>query len=370
MTNKLLLFFSLIISVSTFAQDDINQVDAKGKKHGQWIVKHKNGKIKHETNFVHGTASGLSMRYNTGGKKTSKMMLSNNGTIARGVLFHNNGNIMADGKYSEKKKDSTWNFYALSGVKIRTEKYNNGILNGQLTTYYKNGNIKAETTYNKGIAEGLQEEFYANGNIRSSKKVVGGKTEGPFKLYYDNKVYRIIGHYANGKKNGKWKYYSPRLKVEKEERYEYGNLIYSSNEILSYWDDSTKVVRTRERYNKSGRSSLMAYHPNGKISREGYYFKNKKDSTWKYFDKFGQLESIKTFYKGKKNGHWTFYYPDGQVWKELSWYKNKLEGERKDFHENGKIKLTGQYNNGVESGSWSHYDTNGTLLKSESKDEK
>ena len=343
--KKLILLLSVILSTTMFAQGIVNQKDAQGQKHGQWIVKYKSGKVKHETNFVHGIPTGKSVRYSPKGKITSEMLLSDKGNVARGKLFHNNGNVMANGKYVNKKKDSTWNFYALSGKIIRTENLLNGTLNGQVIEYYENGNIKSKTTYTKGTAQGLQEDFFANGNIRSSKKVIDGKIQGAFKLYYDNKVYRIIGHYAKGKKNGKWKYYSPRLKVEKEEIYEFGNLIYTSDEILSYWDDSTKVVRTRENYSKSGKSSLIAYHPNGKVSREGYYFKNKKDSTWKYFDKVGKLESVKTFYKGKKNGHWTYYYPNGQAWKEIAWYKNKLEGEFKEFHENGKIKIKGQYKN-------------------------
>jgi antitoxin component YwqK of YwqJK toxin-antitoxin module len=356
--NKLLFLIALIFSTSTFAQVQQNMLDTKGKKHGLWVVNYKNGKTKHKTLFVHGIPTGKSERFDTKGKKTSELTLSDNGTIARGKLLHSNGNIMSDGKYTNKNKDSTWNFYSLSGKLIRTEMYVAGTLNGMTTSYYKNGNFKSKTNYIKGSANGLQEEFYENGNIRSSKKVINDKTEGAFKLYYDNKVYRIIGHFSKGKKNGKWRYYSPRLKVEKEELYEYGNLIYSSEDIISYWDDSTKVMRTKEKYNKNGRSTLTAY------------YKNKKDSTWKYFDARGEIESIKTFYRGKKNGHWTFYYPGAQPWKELSWYKNKLEGEFKEFFESGKIKVQGQYKNGVESGKWLHYNTNGIVIKTESMDEK
>jgi hypothetical protein len=73
--KKLFIILGLFLSIPMFAQDNLNQLDAKGEKHGQWIVKHKNGKIKYATFFVHGTPTGISLRYNTKGEKTSEMLL-------------------------------------------------------------------------------------------------------------------------------------------------------------------------------------------------------------------------------------------------------------------------------------------------------
>lgn len=366
----LFLFISLVAFSGALAQQSINQTDTDGKKHGLWTAKYKNGKIKHKTMFEHGIPKGLSVRFDKKGKKTSELILSDQGQIARGTLYHESGKIMASGKYTNTKKDSTWNFYSLSGILIKIENYKNGVVEGEVKNFYKNGKLKSNATFVNGVLEGPAKEFFENGNMRSSKIIKKGKPDGPFKLYYDNKVYRIIGKYAMGKKDGKWRYYSPRLKVEKEEIYEKGNLIYSSEEILTYWDDSTKVVRTREKYyNKAGRSAFIAYHPNGKVSREGYYFKNKKDSSWTYFDEQGAKESIRTFYRGKKNGHWSYFYADGGVWKELSWFQNKLDGEFKEFYETGELKIQGAYQNGLQKGTWTSYDKNGTVLKQESLNE-
>lgn len=69
MINKLLFLFIFMFSVSLFAQNEINQLDSQGEKHGAWIVKHKNGKVKHETIFDHGIPTGKSVRYDTKGKK-------------------------------------------------------------------------------------------------------------------------------------------------------------------------------------------------------------------------------------------------------------------------------------------------------------
>ena len=85
-----------------------------------------------------------------------------------------------------------------------------------------------------------------------------------------------MGKYTKGRKNGTWKFYTSKLKLEKEERYESGNMVYTTEEVITYWNDSLKKVRSREKFDSDGRSYFKAYHQNGRLYREGYFFKGKK----------------------------------------------------------------------------------------------
>lgn len=372
MTKSFFLFFTIFqlsLLSNTYAQEGLNQLDQDQKKHGKWVKKHAGGEeIEFEGVFEHGVPVGVFKRYSTKGKIESILNYRDHGQIAFVEHFHPNGKILARGKYQTQEKDSVWNFYSDEGQLIRSANFKRGKLVGIEKKFYRNGNLKELAFYNQeSVLDSIHEEYYENGNPMSVQNLVNGKPEGAFKIYYNNKVYRTIGNYKNGRKHGSWKYYSPRLKLEKEEKYNDGELIFSSEDILTYWDDSTKVIRTKEKYERGGRSSLVAYHPNGKIAREGYYYEGKKDSTWQYFDENGNLESIKTFYRGMKNGQWTYYYPDQVTRKEEAWFKDKRTSEFKEFYPNGTLKVNGHFENGVETKEWIFYDENGRVLKRENK---
>ncbi len=350
-------------------QIDVNQLDSEGEKQGHWEKKYKNGKLKYSGQFKNDLPAGKFERYSNKGKLSSTLFYTPGNEVVNAQLFHSNGQVLAKGNYINQKKDSLWTFYRKDGLLFSEGLYLNGELNGDYKEFYKNGKLHFHKNYKNGVEHGSLKEFYENGNVRSKKTYVNGLPEGAFVSYYTNGVYKVMGKYSNGRKQGTWKFYTTKLKIEKEERYQGGSLIYTTDEIITYWNDSLKTVRSREKYDKDGRSYFKAYHENGNIYREGFFFNGKKDSTWNYFSEAGRLDTIRTFYLGKRNGHWTTFHPNGKPKMEQSWHVNELVGKYEEYYLSGQIKVSGGYTNGQMSGGWKYFDEKGTLVKTKTHGE-
>ncbi len=359
----LTVFLSFLTLVSVSQNLSINQLSPDGLKVGKWQKKHSSGKIKFEGTFENDKPVGEFNRYDINGKLTSILYYSDKGKRASAKLFNPNGIRLAVGTYINEKKDSTWKFFDKKGVLFSEKNYIKGVLEGECKEYYPNGSIHFERNYKSGKIEGVYKEYYKNGQLRSKKIYENGSPTGLVIVFHSNGVPKIVGKYNNGLKDGEWKYYDTRHKILKTENHENGSMIYTSEQLISYWNDSIKNVRTIERFDKNGRSYLKSFYPSGELHREGTFWKGKKDSLWNYYSITGDLEMIRTFDKGKRQGNWTYKYPSGQIKSEEAWYLDRREGEYIEYYENGKVKTKGNYIKGNKSGNWQYFDENGVLIE-------
>jgi antitoxin component YwqK of YwqJK toxin-antitoxin module len=362
-------FLSFLTSVCVAQSSGINQLSPEGLKTGKWEKKHPSGKLKYQGSFVNDTPIGEFKRYDVDGKLISTLLYSNSGKRAAAYLYKPNGVKLASGVYTNQKRDSLWRFFDKTGGLFSERNYNNGILEGPSIEYYSDGKVHFERNYKNDQIIGDYKEFYPNGQLRSKKTYQNGNPSGLVIIYHNNGVPKIVGKYNSGLKDGAWKYYDRRHKIVKTEEHENGAMIYTSEEVISYWNDSLEIVRTIEKYDKNGRSFLKSYYETGELHREGFYWKGKKDSSWTYYSKSGKLEMTREFHKGKRQGNWTYKYPNGQVKSEEAWYLDRREGEYIQYHENGKLKIKGNYKNGNKSGNWQYFDNNGVLQETKNLDQ-
>lgn len=362
--------FFCILLINTNAQNDveINQTNPSGEKHGRWAKKYTNGNLKYEGKFENGVPVGEFKRYNEKGKLTSTLLYSDNGAKAAAHLYEM-GRTIATGQYLNKKKDGLWKIYDKMEMLLTEEEFKKGVKNGESKEYHSNGSVRIEKIYADGVLSGLFKEYYKNGQLKLKKTFIEGNPDGIFMLFHDNGVPRVIGNYNSGIKNGSWKYKTRMNKIIKTEKYEGGSMTFTSEELITYWNDSLKIVRSRENYEKNGRSSFKAYHVNGQLHREGYFWKGKKDSTWNYYSFQGRLDTVRNFHQGKRQGAWTFKYPNGKVKVEEGWYLDRREGEYYEFYPNEKTKVKGNYLKGNKSGIWSFFNEQGELVETKNFDE-
>ncbi len=162
-------------------------------------------------------------------------------------------------------------------------------------------------------------------------------------------------------------------------------------------------------YDKKGEHAPAKMYDNrGRLIAEGWYYKNKKDSAWKYYSynknlAYAEAEQkdlrvvnkpdlrflvSEEFYdKGIKQGHWKEYFPSGQVSKETQWKNDKKHGVEREyfpngkkktqciykngkrhgiyyvFYDNGRIDIQGYYENNYRHGTWTFYDKYGKKIK-------
>jgi len=223
MITKYLLLFSLIISVSSVvSQNDYNQFDEQGKRHGAWKKTFKgSSQVRYEGAFNHGKEIGVFKYYCSDCKDEPMIVKTYNDTDNTALVkyYTKNGKLVSEGKMLGKNRIGEWLYYHKKAKTIMTkEEYVDGKLDGQKITYYNNAIITEEITYKNGLKEGLNNYYSPDGVLLKKLQYKNDQLEGPA-IYYDAYGNIVIdGNYKNGKKHGIWKYFED-AKLVKEETY-------------------------------------------------------------------------------------------------------------------------------------------------------
>lgn len=220
-----LFFFVTIAFAQEFANVNINQVDDKGRKQGDWKAYDVNGNLKFEGRFINSIPLGTFTYYYPDGKVKAVSEMFDNGRRSRTKVYHNNTRLMAEGNYLDKKKDSTWNYYSdFDAALLSTEYYEDGELHGTVYNYFPGGEIAEQIPYKNGIKEGVWKQYFTDGKLKLKATYVNDKLEGLMLVYYQNGVVEVSGLYVNNFKDGIWMYFSDRGETIKKETYKEGRL--------------------------------------------------------------------------------------------------------------------------------------------------
>ncbi len=212
MKAKLFLILLVLISVTVYSQDTIyNLVDKDGLKTGFWKSYYPNGGLRYFGYFIKGKPVGKMKRYYIGGLLQAEMNFNQTGTTALVKLYNVQGNLIAEGKYKEKSKDSTWNYYSsYDGRLVMRENYMNGKKEGSSFKYHNNGKTSEILEWVNDIENGKWSQFYENGNLRLNCSNTEGKRSGKFQSFNPDGFLSVTGEYKNGIMNGKWIFYNAK----------------------------------------------------------------------------------------------------------------------------------------------------------------
>ena len=241
--------FFVLLSVSVFAQDKINQLDEQGNRHGLWKGTHKESKRpRYEGTFNHGKEIGVFKYFDD--TKAGTIIATRDFSKGDGscyvIFYDQKGNKVSEGMLVNKIAEGTWKYYHFESSQVMTiEIYKEGKLDGNRKVYYKDGTVAEDVNYKVGIKEGSAKVFSEKGKLIDEHIFKDGQYEG-LASYYDgsgNKMYE--GNYANGKRVGIWKFFENN-KVIKEVK-----AIKFSKELINYEQRYTeKVSKTFEQVKK------------------------------------------------------------------------------------------------------------------------
>jgi antitoxin component YwqK of YwqJK toxin-antitoxin module len=186
-----------------------------------------------------------------------------------------------------------------------------------------------------------------------------------------------------GRKQGHWIKYNGEKKKVYDGNFKndipVGKFIYYLNTgepwAITIFSEEGKVSHTQH------------LNKNGKISGEGKYINQQKDSVWKFYDDLGNLKSEESYLNGIKHGKSKVYYSNGQLAEDKGWVNGEIHGMYTKYFENGLIKsqreyikgsvegkarynypsgkiyAEGSYKNDVKDGVWKFYKEDGTIEK-------
>jgi len=201
---SLVLAFFGLFSFQAYSQ---NITDAKGKKQGSWSKANNKGNKVYEGNFKDDYEVGVFTYYYEDGKTVkAKSEFKDNGKFASTKMFNKEGNIISEGFYKNKKKDSLWTIYDEKGNKIGEERYVNGLKSG-VANYWDKSKVLVETiNYKNDKKDGIYYmNTYQNGYYYLTYK--DDKKNGPYEDFYYYQKIKIKGTYQEGKQEGEWKYF-------------------------------------------------------------------------------------------------------------------------------------------------------------------
>lgn len=162
----------------------------------------------------------------------------------------------------------------------------------------------------------------------------------------------------DGKKTGKWKQVYGNGKVRYTGEFKADIPIGT----FKYYDSDGRL-KTEIMHKGDGHHSTCVMYSNEKISAKGFYYDQKKDSLWVYYnDNTGQQIKEERYKRGMKHGTWKVYYFSGGVYSIANYRNDTLHGVWKEYLEDGMPRLTAQYSFGQLTGNYFQFNSQGDTI--------
>jgi antitoxin component YwqK of YwqJK toxin-antitoxin module len=157
----------LLFSISFFAQNDSNKMDANGKKLGLWKGVYENSKQpRYEGTFDHDKEIGLFKFFDD--SKASNLIatreFNSKDNSAYTIFYDENKNKISEGNVLNKLYEGLWIYYHKASKTIMTsENYKNGKLDGTKKINYPSGKVAEISNFKNGIRNGIYKKFSEDG---------------------------------------------------------------------------------------------------------------------------------------------------------------------------------------------------------------
>jgi len=183
-----------------------NVTDSEGRKQGPWMKKYPDGKIMYEGTFKDDKPVGIFKRYSENGILMSELTYSEKKEEAAALFFHPDGSKAAEGIYVGRKKECLWKFWSATqpSYLISEEIYLEDLRHGLSRKYYPDSTLAETVTWNYGDRTGEWLQYYPDGSICLRAEYMAGKLEGPFS-YYHHKEDNRCGDWMIFNENGSLK---------------------------------------------------------------------------------------------------------------------------------------------------------------------
>lgn len=200
---------ALLLFTNVCLAQDINKLDADGKKHGLWKgIYEESKRPRYEGTFEHGKEVGLFKFFDDtkAGTVIATREFNPKDNSCYTIFYNQRKNKVSEGKLVNKLFEGEWKYYHEDLPSIMTsEFYVNGKLNGVRKVFYKSGEIAEETNYKDGKKNGTYKSYAENGIVLEESNYKNDLNDGP--ATYRNLSNEIVsqGSYKAGKKVGIWK---------------------------------------------------------------------------------------------------------------------------------------------------------------------
>ncbi len=216
LTAVLINIFLLTISFTSSYAQDTNQYDSAGNKHGFWEAKYESGQTKYKGHYDHGARTGEFLFYFESGVLKAKSNFYDKGNKSKTSIYNPNGQLLAEGYYTGKMRDSIWTMYDTeSGLPLGIEVYKNMLPNGIWKNFYPGTEVVVrETKWEDGQRHGSEKEYFENSQLKNVVVFQNDLLEGPTQSYLPDGSQNMKGQYKNNKRQDLWIYFNEEGETE------------------------------------------------------------------------------------------------------------------------------------------------------------
>jgi len=146
--------------------------------------------------------------------------------------------------------------------------FNNGLLHGEYTSYYKkSGKLRDRHHYVNGKEQGEYTRWFRSGKIEEQRHYVNDKEDGVSSLWYKNGYLYQQRHYVNGKEEGEFKHWFDNGQLYLECKYNIDGL----EGVFNSYHRNGQLNETRFYINGILQGETKLWYDNGILSAEGLY---------------------------------------------------------------------------------------------------
>jgi len=204
---------TLLISFSFTSFSQINQLDEKGRKQGEWQKTFVDSEaLRYKGQFNDDKPVGKFVYYYPNNQVRSIITHDQNSKRSEAFFYHPTNDLIAHGIYRGELKDSVWTHFLPTGFYSFTETYKNGELHGERITFYgpeaiedpKIKLILRKSNFVNGEQHGEFIEYFSDGIIKAEGSYLNGVLEGVILKNHPNGKTMIKERWKNQKKHGWW----------------------------------------------------------------------------------------------------------------------------------------------------------------------
>jgi antitoxin component YwqK of YwqJK toxin-antitoxin module len=208
-----------------------------------------NGQVKSETGYFEGKKHGLYKNWFENGQLKKQGKYQNDISYGRFAEWFENGQLKEQGEYRDgqyfmtnrwssnggqlvKDGNGSWVGRNTAGLEVWKKLYADGLLSKEWNyeyEYYGNGELMSSKRYNNGVNNGQFTTWYEGGQKRSEGHWEDGKKVGKWFSWHSNGQVEFEGFYIDDQKDGLWVSYDETGTKVSEDVYAAGELINNSS---------------------------------------------------------------------------------------------------------------------------------------------
>jgi len=190
------------------------------------------GGIKRSVEYIDGKIFGKHKLYFEGTDQI-KRVISYENSIPHGpyMQYYVNNQVETVGEMNYGKTEGQVLWFWENGQIKDLSFFVDDLEQGEHISYHRNGQLKVKYNVINNFREGRSVEYYENGTIKRTIEIKKGSiVDGELTTYWDNGNFLFIENYFNGKIHGERKIFVKDGALEKTQLYENGILTWDSQE--------------------------------------------------------------------------------------------------------------------------------------------